>query len=193
MQHQMAPSTINGMNNNTSSVPDQERMRKIETFQRKQRELEATQAAEERILREAQRRKEDEVMKHRQQILLHQQQQQQQQQWQRSNAPAAAPSLRLDNLVSGGSNNASSATQVQTQLAFQSQQQIEVQTRMENTREILKEKRVSFFQDQPSVTTYDDNANQQQHQRDPVVVVQREDPDVSILPFMFCFDCFHIN
>ena len=101
-QQQAPPPSSNGVggmnNNNTSAVPDQERARKIEAFQRKQRELEATQAAEERILREAQRRKqqEDEVQ-HRQQ--------QQQQQW--SNRPSSsgstAPSQRLDSLlVSGG-------------------------------------------------------------------------------------------
>ena len=98
-------------NNNTSTVPDQERMRKIEAFQRKQRELEATQAAEERIIREAQRRKEDEMLLQHQQ--RHLQQQQQQQQWrpQPGNVPippshhfsaaaaAAVPSQRLDSLI----------------------------------------------------------------------------------------------
>ncbi|XP_057376791.1 afadin-like isoform X2 [Daphnia carinata] len=72
-QHQQVMTMTNGMNNNnTATVPDQERMRKIEAFQRKQRELEATQAAEERIIREAQRRKEEDV--HRHQQMQHQQQ-----------------------------------------------------------------------------------------------------------------------
>lgn len=99
-QQQAPPPSSNGVgsmnNNNTAAVPDQERARKIEAFQRKQRELEATQAAEERILREAQRRKQQEDDR-----------QQSQQQWS-SNRPSSsgsnsAPSQRLDNLlVSGG-------------------------------------------------------------------------------------------
>lgn len=97
-----APSqpVINGTNNNnTSAVPDQERMRKIEAFQRKQRELEATQAAEERIIREAQRRKDEEVR---------------QQHWAR---PSQAPNQRLDNLLqqqSEASSSSSAATSTTT-------------------------------------------------------------------------------
>ena len=90
------PTMTNGNNNNTATVPDQERMRKIEAFQRKQRELEATQAAEERIIREAQRRKEEEI--HRQV--------QQPPQWRPApgNIPAPPPATsstnqRLDNLI----------------------------------------------------------------------------------------------
>jgi len=85
-------------NNNTSAVPDQERARKIEAFQRKQRELEATQAAEERILREAQRRKQQEDDQVRQQ-----------QQWSRP-ASGTLPSQRLDSLVSGPTNTESAPT-----------------------------------------------------------------------------------
>ena len=91
------PTMTNGNNNNTATVPDQERMRKIEAFQRKQRELEATQAAEERIIREAQRRKEEEI---------HRQVQVQPQQWRPApgNIPAPPPATsstnqRLDNLI----------------------------------------------------------------------------------------------
>lgn len=135
---------INGMNNNTTSVPDRERMRKIETFQRKQRELEATQAAEERIIREAQRRKEEDS---------------QRQQWR-----PAAPGQRLDTLVAG---SAAQNITIQNQLAFPSQLVSGAPHGEAPTGATTTTKRVSFFQD---VTTYDDNANHEESQhQDPDV------------------------
>lgn len=96
------PPMMNGTNNNnTAAVPDQERMRKIEAFQRKQRELEATQAAEERIIREAQRRKDEETNR--------------QQHWRPATAPTSqAPGQRLDNLLHQQAVEASNSTAVTT-------------------------------------------------------------------------------
>lgn len=132
-QHQVPAQVAmtNGTNNNnTATVPDQERMRKIEAFQRKQRELEATQAAEERIIREAQRRKEEEI--HRHQQIQQQQQQQQPAQWRPAPgnipAPPGGSSQRLDNLVH--------------QTSVEAQASIATTTTTTTTT-----KRVSFFQE----------------------------------------------
>ena len=160
-------------NNNTSSVPDQERLRKIETFQRKQRELEATQAAEERILREAQRRKEEESA--------------QRQQWRgHPLAPPvqtnAAPSQRLDSLVSG-------STAIPPQVTYQPPAAPPPPPPTSQAPEVApsrEPKRVSFFQDKPVVThTYDDNANQEKNHMMMMSHTGREDPDVSGLEFKF--------
>ena len=145
----------NGMNNNnTATVPDQERMRKIEAFQRKQRELEATQAAEERIIREAQRRKEEDIHRHQQM------QQQQQQHWRPTpgpNIPIPPPSAmsggqRLDSVIHQSSS---------MEIAQQQHASSSTSTSSTTTSTTTTTKRVSFFQETDNKTT------------------TREDPDVS--------------
>ncbi|XP_046450063.1 afadin-like isoform X3 [Daphnia pulex] len=159
-QQQQPPMTNGTNNNNTATVPDQERMRKIEAFQRKQRELEATQAAEERIIREAQRRKEEDIHRH-QQMQQHQQQQQQQQ-WRPTpgaNIPIPPPSAmsggqRLDGVIHQSS-------------SMEMAQHVSSSTSTSSATTSTTTKRVSFFQE---TTQSSDN-------KTPT----REDPDAFIL------------
>jgi afadin len=160
-QQQQPPMTNGTNNNNTATVPDQERMRKIEAFQRKQRELEATQAAEERIIREAQRRKEEDIHRH-QQMQQHQQQQQQQH-WRPTpgaNIPIPPPSAmsggqRLDGVIHQSS-------------SMEMAQHVSSSTSTSSATTSTTTKRVSFFQE---TTQSSDN-------KTPT----REDPDVSGMP-----------